>query len=491
MVPVIIAIPSAGLPGNRFFRFRQLDAAGVPIGPDTSSVYPALAGYTGSVVDLPAGILTQTDVAVAFNAVASGIYASTTQVSEVCTITDDINAAGAFFPSSTSGGGALIGTQDILGGSNFAQPNSNVCSLTTPAFASTAYLWAIQFRIGATFLERLRPVVYLGGAINAPVGSTLLHDFGQMPVGTAPNEYVTLYADQLVVLPPSSLIQVAIIGAGVGTSTILNYQASAGAGNWNVSPGGIFQADVALGTDPTVAPPAVFPAGGSNVSPSFTFNCRLIYRLAPFFADGQLYTQYGVNVDASALAFTTSFSAQILQGGALPPQIEALGLDYVAIAASNDASFRLAAYQGGVVEFPNNVDLVYDCGRGPSGPGLPVAWYSVPVPGAVHAPVDRTLNLWTAAKDLAGGTVHFSNVAGPGPAGPETNPMQFPQNTPGQLPEYESFSSNPAINIDPAAPFEPTFVANTTIAPVDVLPGNVQGSRIGLRLRPVLLQAIP
>lgn len=496
IVPMIIAIPSTGAPGNRALRFRQLDAAGTPIGPDVSPVFPSLAGYTVDTVDLPAGILTPDDVATAYETAANGIYSSVTRAANVVTIGGaEINAAGAFTPSSTTSGGGILGTQDIEGPSDFAQVDSNVCTFQTPTFGGLpAYLWAIQIRTGPVYTDQLRAVLYLGGGINAPVGSTLLHDFGLTPAGATPNEYMTIYCNDLVQLPASSRIQVLLVGAA-GTTTEINYQNNAAvAGDYDTSPGGIWQVTgTAIGNNPAVAPPAVFPAGGFNVSATFTFNIRLIYRLAPFFTDGQLRTQYGVHVDATALASRSNFIGNVFTGGNLPPQIEGLGLDYAAIAAETDASFRLAAFQGGVLEQPNSANVLYDFGRGPAGPGLPTDWYQLDVPPAAHVPVSRSSPVWMVGRNQGAGEIaFFFSAGGPGggTASPDTNPMDWPANTSnpaaGNRPEYETFATNPNFSDDPAVPFESPFVSDAS----DQLPGNVPGMRLGFRVRPVLLQAV-
>ncbi len=494
--PMIIGVPSSGAPGDRAFQFRQLDAAGTPTMPETASLYPALAGYSVEAVDLPAGILTSDDVAAAFETVAAGIYASVTRVGSVVVINDDVDAALAFLPSSTSGGGGILGTDDIQGPNDFVQSDSNLCTLLTPAFPANAYLWAIQVKMGPvvtpTVADRLRMTVYLGGGINAPAGSTILYDFGQLPASIAPNEYATLYCNDLVQVPASSRLQVLMTGAG-GTTTEVNYQNAIGAGGWDISPGGIWQVSGVIGVNPTVAPPPVFPAGGSNVSGTFSFNVRLIYRLAPFFADGQLYTQYGVHVAAAAMASRSNFTGNVFTGGNLPPPIDGLGLDYMAIASEFDGSFRYGAFQGGIIENPNAGDLLYDFGRGPAGPGLPVDFYQLDVPPATHVPVDRTQPVWAVGRNSGTAAIAFYNSGG-GPGGggadPDTNPMDWPSNSsnpaPGDRPEYETLNTNPNFSVDPNDPFETPFVADAS----DFLPGNVPGMRLGFRVRPVLLQAI-
>lgn len=488
---LLIAVPGGGALGNHVFFFRQVDQYGRTVGYDTSSLYPALASYTSHAVDMPAGVNDEAAVAAAFQAVAAGIYTSATRSGSTVTLSDpDILASSAFFPSTSPSPGQILGTQDVSSSSVFTQADSNVCTLLTPAFASTMYLRAIEFDVGAAYVDALRCGIYTGGAINAPAGTPLLWDSGLWPSGVATNGYVAIYPTSPVVIPASTRLHVLLKGA-TATTTEIGYQGGTGAGDWDVSPGGIWQVTgTSIGTNPAVALPSTFPAGGTNVSPSFTFNARLVLSPTPR-ADGALSTQYGVNVAASSLGFTTVFSANVLQGGNLPPQLEGMGLDYVAIAAEDDASFRLSAYQGGALEDPDGSALIYDLGRGPAGPGLPRDWYQLDVPAGVHAAVDRTQRIWTCARDNGVGTVAFSNVAGPGTAGPDTDPMQFPDNSaPGVQPEYESFSSNPAFSIDPADAFEANFSANTVTPPVDTLPGNVQGSRLGLRIRPVTLTAV-
>ena len=485
-----IAVPGTAPVGPHYFYFRQTDALGRTVGYSTASLYAALAGYTGHAVDMPAGVHDDEAVADAFRAVAATVYSSATRVGPVVTIADpNIDATLAFLPSSTSGGGGMMGTLDISSSSFFANVDSNVCSMVTPAFGAATYLYAVQVDVG-TYADPLRLAIYTGGGINAPAGTPLLWDSGLWPGGFAPNGYVTLYPSGLVPIPASTRLQVLLMGSA-GTTTTVGYQSGGASGDWDVSPGGLWQVtSTSIGANPAVAPPATFPAGGTNASTSFSFNVRLIYRTAPLFGDGQLFTAYGVHVPASSLGFTTAFSANVLQGGALPPQLEGMGLDYVEIAATGTASFRLGAYQGGALTAPNGASLIYDLGRGPAGPGLPTDWYRLTVPSGTHAPIDRTQRIWSAARDNASGTVRFSNVPGPGSAGPDTNPMDYPDNTGGNEPEYESFSSNPAFDIDPDVPFEAGFAANTTNPPVDTLPGNVQGSALGFRIRPVLLQAV-
>jgi len=485
-----IAVPGNAPLGNHYFYFRQTDQYGRVVGFSTAALYAALAGYTPHAVDMPAGVNDMDAVADMFRSVAATVFAAAVRVDNVVTIADpNIDAAGAFLPSSGGGGGGMLGTQDVSSSNLFTQPDSNVCSLVTPAFADDTYLFAVQVDIGSAYVDPLRFGLYVGGGVNAPGGTPLLWDSGVWPAAVVTGQYLTLFPSSLVQVPASTRLQAIIVGAA-GTTTEVGYQGASGAGDWETSPGGIFNVNAAIPPNPAAALPGTFPAGGSLTSATFTFNVRLIYSTLPLRGDGALQTQYGVHVAASDLAFTTAFAANVLQGGALPPQLEGLGLDFVEIAANDDASFRLAAYQGGALLNPNTADLVYDVGQGPAGPGLPIGWYRRNVPAAVHAPIDRTRLIWSAARDNGGATVRFSNVPGPGPAGPDTNPMDYPDNTPGNEPEYESFSSNPGFAIDPTTPFEASFPANTTNAPIDTLPGNVQGSKLGFRIRPVELAAI-
>lgn len=487
-----IAVPGAAPLGNHYFYVRQTDALGRVVGYSVASLFASLAGYTGHAVDMPEGIHDSAAVADAFRAVAATVYTSATRVGSTVTLSDpNIRAASAFMPSTTNGGGGMLGTADITNGLSFTQEDSNVCTLVTPAFADVTYLAAVRVSVTSAYLEQLRLGIYTGGGINAPSGTPLLWDSGLFPAGVPINGYLTLYPTAPIVVPPSTRLQVLLVGAGAGTTTQIGYQPSGSAGDWTISPGGIWQVSgTAIGTNPAAALPAVFPAGGTNASSSVTMNIQLIYRTSPLQTDGLLRTAYGVHVPASALAFRSSFSSNVFVGGALPPQLEGLGIDYVETAAEGDASMRNSVYQRGVLEDPDQAVPIYDLGRGPAGPGLPTDWYRTNVPPAVHAAVDRGQLIWTAHRNNGTATIAFSNVAGPGPAGPDTNPMDWPDNTPGNLPEYETFT-NPSFSIDPDVPFENPFNANNTIAPIDVRPGNVPGSKIGFRTRPVTLTPVP
>lgn len=471
-----IAVPGAGGPDRVWF-FTQADAFGVQRGFLPLGAYPSLAGFSQHAVPLAHGVLDRDAVASALASAWASVYSSVTlggAGTGIVTARDAGIASGLAFTGDlwgARGGGGAWGMQRVDGGTvDFEMTDASVTYGVGPALSATTWLRAIEVFIGPAVSVPIRAAVYLGGGYRAPAGSGLGYDFGQIPPSTTPDGWLRLFVSGDVVLPSLADIQVTLKGPP-GSGTFVRH--ANGGGNIGDYTGGLYNATPALGTDPAVPFPAIFPSGGAGFANGYVNGVRLIYETSPVAAGGSWGRRWGIHQPASTLPTTTSPTANVLMGGGYPPQVEHMRLSAVEVAATNDASMRLGVLQDGAPEDPpedpNGGVLLWDAGRGPAGPGLADGWYRRTAPtGGGAIMVDRTRRIWWWSRDNGTATYRFATSGQEIFANPITNPMDWPPNVPGTRPEYETTAANPHISTDPAVPLESVFVSD----PSDFLPGN-------------------
>lgn len=147
-------------------------------------------------------------------------------------------------------------------------------------------------------------------------------------------------------------------------------------------------------------------------------------------------------------------------------------MDYIEVAAVTDPTFRLGVAQGGAPENPNGAAVIWDAGRVPANP----ASQFHRIDAVAGFAVDPAQRIWWWLRGDGGQTVLFG-FGGAG-ANPNINPMDWPPNNPGTMPEYEAPPANPNHSTDPSVPFESPFVADGA----DFLPGNIPGAAFGFRV---------
>lgn len=459
------AIPGAGVEPDRVFYFTQADADGAQRGVFPAAAYPALSGYAQVPIPLPNGVLPPSSVATLAAAVLAPIYPDVEVVDD-----RQVNIRGPIVPGGASAGvewadqgpAGAWGTQRVDGGgtTTFELEAATVTFGNGPVFSSgTGYLLACDIYIGPSISQRARVAVYQGGSFRAPATSTLLYDFGLTPVSAGTNGWARLYVSSDLEFPSGVPLQiVAKAENGSGTRIAFNNNDT---GDFTA---GLFNATDALGEDPLVPFPDVFPAGGSDVGSGYTMGVRLLFRETPIAGGGSWRRRFGVHQPASALPIDAVFTGTVLAGGNLPPQVDDMRVSAVEVLAIGDASMRLGVYQGGAIEAPGGSALIWDAGRGEAGPGLPLGRYRIQAPDGVS--VDRNAVIWWAlVTDGNQGPIRYS-ISGIGAqqANPRTNPMDWPQNTgPGNRYEYDA-----ALPDDPDLVLPPVF----TQQPGDEYDGN-------------------
>jgi hypothetical protein len=499
-----IAIPGLNGVTDRYFWWTQTDGT-TQQGLDPGNWFAALAGFAGVQVSLGTTLVTAQNVALALQAAMAPFPEYTVvQVGSVPTASwqmrvsgPNIDAAGSFtggeFASRGDAGlwGVRVNQVNTLPFGTFEGPatTANAQHATSPANAVNR-IKAMDVFVGSIHNggDQFRLALYEGGSGVSPVGANLVYDLGQIS-GVALNTWVRIYvASSDVVTVGNATNLWMILKSNIGTTFVRNVQTGSG-WNGNMTDQDFYQ--TTGNADATVAYEAVVPAGGGFSGFNVILAMRVVYDSAPFVADGSWLRLFGVHEPIAAAAGNDVDINSRLLMGQTPPNVLGMEIDYAQVPFGQvhnlGDQFRVGLWQGGVLENPNNADLLFDFGETPGTATDAYVQINAPAPGGSAVAVNNTDPVWWGIKNnnsVNGPTVTFVFNVNQDSANPPENPMDWLVSAgAGSGSEYESFP--PDVDTNPSTAWPPTI---STFAG-DQLPGNIPFARLGLRVNGIDLVA--
>jgi len=277
--------------------------AGVDCGIDPGTYVAELAGYTGIQVAYPAGLVTsgsRATIMAAALALRPWCTSATVAVADNPNRSRSIRIVGTYTsitPGSRTwlsrgaagqwGSHVFRRSPEIVGAASTVITRNLASVITVPP--ANAQPWGVGLQLGAVVsaLAGNRPRIYLrvGGTAIDPTGSTVLFDFGQIPVSQMIADslaMITLTPAQVVALRAAlNTVGASALWVCVESIAITQYISLPNGGGWNGQmPDSNLRVDVATSSDPTNPPPVAWNSVGM-LSISALLSFRFFYDIDP------------------------------------------------------------------------------------------------------------------------------------------------------------------------------------------------------------------
>lgn len=469
----------------------------VIVGPDPGDTEPALSGYTGTLVTLPAGESTAQAHAVLVASAMAGMTGVTSASAagsgnadgswSVTVVTDGRAVAAGTRSWASQGARGIHGSHvhrmpragEVAGSLSLNITRMVGTRINTPP--ATARMWAVQLALGNTVsagAQRPRLQMWASTSTTNPGTDTeALFDFGQIPAAQmVAGDVATIY----LTAAQSDALRTAIDGA-TGTNFWLSAHCTGGS-HYNAIPnGGLFDGETAGGQvrvqadglqDATVANTGWTVAGSSF---SFLVPMRLVYDVDPCTSG---YMETGLGSMSPYADFAGDFALPDTLTMQPPESVEGVRGARILSVGGGSASgdIRRGAFVGGDVT-PDAVDMdgatvLSDVGVG-TGAGT-IAFFATPTgAGTVRVPMSGGLSTGFKGNGASG-----RGEGGPGPftTGRIDNPSswvrRFGANI-GQNPmEWDNVGTGAGYGDDTTS-FEDPIVGSG-----DTYPGNHPSARL-------------